>query len=157
MTIDLVKLQNTEVTLDNPITLDLTKYPNKSIKALNNLYIKGRIYYNSLENLCLDLTLTGDMILIDSITLDDISYPLNLKIEEEYEINPDFLQVYTINNQNTLDILKILWENIVLEVPIRITNTKNAKLSGDGWSLGYENKNNDVDPRLAKLKELLDD
>ena len=53
--------------------------------------------------------------------------------------------------------MKILWENIVLEVPMRFTLAKDAHLSGDGWSLGVDKKHEEqIDPRLAKLSELLD-
>ena len=40
---------------------------------------------------------------------------------------------------------------------MRFTLTEDAHLSGEGWSLG-ENKNedNNIDPRFAKLSELLD-
>jgi uncharacterized metal-binding protein YceD (DUF177 family) len=47
-----------------------------------------------------------------------------------------------------------------LEVPMRITNAdiSDIKTSGDGWELIDENKKEkEIDPRLAKLTELLDD
>ena len=52
--------------------------------------------------------------------------------------------------------MKILWENIVLEVPISYTKTKNVSLSGDGWQFTDEEKNEECDPRLAKLKQIFD-
>ena len=54
-----------------------------------------------------------------------------------------------------LDISEILWENIVLEIPISITNvdSKNLRMQGEGWEL-KNNKSNEIDPRLAKLTEL---
>lgn len=154
MNIDLAKLTK-PLTIDEDITIDLNEYSHHNIKALKNLHVSGTIGYNAIDNLALDLRLTGTMILEDSVTLEDINYPLDLKINEEYEINPEFLQVYTTNQQNILDILRILWENIVLEVPMRLTTTKDAKLSGEGWSLGGEDNIEEIDPRLAKLAELL--
>jgi len=65
------------------------------------------------------------------------------------------LQDYYKKEQNILDIMTILWENIVLEVPIRLTKTENMQLSGDGWSMGDNKIKDDIDPRLAKLTELL--
>ena len=54
--------------------------------------------------------------------------------------------------------MKFLWENIFLVVPMRFTLTKDAHLSGEGWSLGEnENENNNIDPRFAKLSKLLDE
>ncbi len=155
MNIDLVKLQTQKEYLDTDLNFDPHIYHNKEIIALNDMHVTGSINYDSLENLCLDLHLTGNMTLKDTVTLEGINYPIDIKIEEEYVLNPEFLQVYCEKEQNTLDIMKILWENIVLEVPMRLTHTQNAELKGEGWSLGGE-KIEEIDPRLEKLKELLD-
>ena len=37
--------------------------------------------------------------------------------------------------QNMLDIIELLWENIILEVPISLTKSPNLELKGDGWVL----------------------
>ncbi len=156
MEIDLSKL-NDIINIDKDVIIDMTKYQHSSIKALNNLHVLGYVKYNSSDNLEFNLNLTGNMILEDAVTLEDIDYPLNIKIEEEYEINDEFMQLYMKNNKNILDIIPILWENIVLEVPIRLTTSDNVKLSGDGWSLNADDNDfDDIDPRLAKLKEVLD-
>ena len=40
------------------------------------------------------------------------------------------------NFENTLDILDVLWQNIVLEVPLRFTNVNDySKFKGEGWKL----------------------
>lgn len=107
--------------------------------------------------LVVNLNITGVMVIPDSVTTEPVDFPFTSKIEEEFDINDkNFLEYYQ-KEQNILDIMKILWENIVLEVPMRFTTTKDAHLSGDGWSLGEDkNKDNNIDPRLAKLQELLD-
>jgi uncharacterized protein len=97
------------------------------------------------------------MTLIDSVTLEDINHPINIEIQEEYNINDQYFAEYYKKSQNILDIMAILWENIVLEVPMRATNSKDINLSGEGWSMGSDKINEDkIDPRLAKLAELLD-
>ncbi len=145
-----------KVYLDEDFTFDKNIYDNKDIVALNNLHVKGYVGYNTIDNLEIDLNVTGKMVLKDSVTLDNIDYPLDLKIKEEYEVNEEFLKEYTKTEQKTLDIMKILWENIVLEVPIRLTTVNDAHMFGDGWSLGEEPKNDEIDPRLAKLTNLWD-
>ena len=43
------------------------------------------------------------------------------------------------NIENTLDILSVLWENIVLEVPIRFSEVSDYyKYQGNGWHLVSE-------------------
>ena len=53
--------------------------------------------------------------------------------------------------------MDILWQNIVLEVPISFRKDPNQKISmsGEGWELVDEEKKV-VDPRLAPLLGLLD-
>ena len=70
------------------------------------------------------------MILSDKFTLDDIKYPFTCQIEEKIEKNEG-------NLTNTLDLSEVLWQNIVLEVPLGgFTEVKNLdEFKGDGWRL----------------------
>ena len=140
-----IELNNLEINdkfeYNQKIEFDKSIYHNKEIKDIKEAYLKGYIYYNSAEILEINLNVEGIMVLRDSITLEPIEY-----FKEYYE-----------KEQNILDIMAILWENIVLEVPMHLTNTKDAKLSGDGWSLGSNKNDEEIDPRLAKLTELLDE
>ena len=156
MDIDLNSLTTKPLNIDEDITFDKTIYYNKEIVDLKNMHVSGIIRVNSIEEIEIDLKLTGEMILKDSISLEEITKDLNIKIEEEYDLNDVNFQEYWKKEQNILDIMKILWENIVLEVPISYTKTKNVSLSGDGWQFTDEEKNEECDPRLAKLKQIFD-
>ena len=126
-------------------------------EKVKDIYVIGYLYYNSAEILEIKLNLSGVMKLVDSVTLDIIENPFNIEIDEEYSLNDQYFKEYYEKEQNILDIMAILWENIVLEVPISLTHTENMELSGDGWSMGCIEKNDDnIDPRLAKLAELLE-
>ena len=104
------------------------------------------------------LSLKGDISLwlSDARTLKEVSYPISLdfeeKITEESEICGRFLE----NSQNTLDILGILWENIVLEIPISYTESDELNIVGDGYQVNGNESEKSMDPRLAPLLELLD-
>ena len=51
-----------------------------------------------------------------------------------------------------LDIMELLWQNIVLEVPIRYTKSDADNLKGDNWEvLNAEEKQEEIDPRMQKL------
>lgn len=157
MELNLAELTNGAVTYDNDFTIDVDVYQNVGIIDLKKLHVTGDISLNSVSMLAVNLTITGIMVIPDSVTNEPVEYPFTSKIEEEYDINDENFLEYYQKEQNILDIMKILWENIVLEVPMRFTVTKDAHLSGDGWSLGEEeNKDDQIDPRLAKLAELLD-
>ena len=157
MELNLAELTNGSVTYDNDFVIDADTYKEVGILDLKNLHVTGDISLNSVSMLAVNLTVTGIMVIPDSVTTEPVDYPFTSKIEEEYDINDEFFLEYYQKEQNILDIMKILWENIVLEVPMRFTKTEDAHLSGDGWSLGEDkNKEDQIDPRLAKLSELLD-
>ena len=157
MELNLAELTNGSVTYDNDFVINADTYKEVGILDLKNLHVTGDISLNSVSMLAVNLIITGIMVIPDSVTNEPVEYPFTSKIEEEYDINDENFLEYYQKEQNILDIMKILWENIVLEVPMRFTVTKDAHLSGDGWSLGEDkNKDDQIDPRLAKLAELLD-
>ena len=157
MELNLAELTNKSVTYDNDFVINADTYKEVGIIDLKNLHVTGDISLNSVSMLAVNLTVTGIMVIPDSVTTEPVDYPFTSKIEEEYDINDENFLEYYQKEQNILDIMKILWENIVLEVPMRFTTTEDAHLSGDGWSLGEDkNKDDQIDPRLAKLSELLD-
>ena len=157
MELNLAMLSNGEVQeYDEDFSIDSSYYQSVGILDLKDLHVKGSVSINSLSMLDVNLTVTGIMILPDSVTTLPVDYPFTSKIEEEFDINDENFLEYYQKTQNILDIMKILWENIVLEVPMRFTLAKDAHLSGDGWSLGEDKNKDNIDPRFAKLAELLD-
>ena len=158
MELNLAQLSNGEVVEYNQdFSIDSNLYQSVGILDLKDLHVEGNIYLNSASMIVIHLTITGIMVIPDSVTTEPIDYPFTSKIDEEFDINDENFLEYYQKTQNILDIMKILWENIVLEVPMRFTLAKDAHLSGDGWSLGEDkNKDDQIDPRLAKLAELLD-
>ena len=100
----------------------------------------------------LNITIKGKMILPCSLTLEPVDYPFNIKIEENLT---EFIE-NSKKTKKTIDILPIIWENILMEIPMKVVspNAKNMKTKGEGWELitdSEEKANNS----LAKLKDLL--
>ena len=124
---------------------------------LKDSFVKGRIYQNNIDEIILECEFLGTMIINDSITLKEIPYNFKIDINENLkDIEENYINCYEIS-KNTLDLKTILWQNIVLEVPISYTEEKDAKLSGNGWELlNEEKKTGEIDPRLKKLEELLE-
>ena len=114
-----------------------------SIKKINKTHFDGKIYFDVSGSLKLEGLLTCDLVLFDSVDLSDYNYEIKTNIAEILD-----------NEQKTLDINEILWENIVLEVPIRTTKCKSLEQSGERWKLKGEDSENEIDPRLEKLQEL---
>ena len=157
MVINLNKLNiSGNIDIEEKFTLDKECYKNTSILELKPVNVKGHIFYNVSDEIELDIDVDGVMILADSITLDPIDYPYSIHINEIISSENEEIKDYYQNSKNTLDIMPILWQNIVLEVPISITKEKDAHLSGEGWELNNEEEDK-IDPRLAELSKLLDE
>lgn len=135
MKIDLFKLNNfNSVSIDENISIPEEYDLNKAgIRKIENLHVSGTISIDYEDEIVADLTVTGDFILPCAVSLEDVLYPINVKIEENMGKFEDFYN----KNKNTLDILPFIWENIVSEVPIRVVKDeyKNFKQSGNGWEV----------------------
>lgn len=135
MKIDLFKLNNfNSVSVDENISIPEEYDLNKAgIRKIENLHVSGTISIDFADEIVADLTVTGDFILPCAVSLEDVLYPINVKIEENMGKFEDFYN----KNKNTLDILPFIWENIVSEVPIRVVKDeyKNFKQSGNGWEV----------------------
>lgn len=142
MNINLSKITNNGLSINEFIVLNKEFYQNTEIIEIKDLHIEGLIKYDYENNLDLDLMCKGVFLLSDALTLEPINYPFTLKIEEKIEdIEEEYGNFYE-KSKNSLDISEILWENIVLEVPISITNHKSEDLhlKGEGWELVSEKK-----------------
>lgn len=136
MEIDLSLLHSNtveEINIDNTYNLDSSCYKDSDIKSLSDIKVKGIIVRKESEDNELadymSCIISGEMIIPDSISLEDVVYPFTI----EYD---DYIFENSLKNENTLDILGFLWENIVLEVPLQFTKVRDlSKFHGDGWKL----------------------
>ncbi len=134
MEVNLNNLYNKGVmNLDNDITFD--NIDSSLIRDLKNVHIKGYLKYTITEEIEIALDVKGIMVIPDAITLDDLEHPFAFNISEIFAENDENYANFFKNNKNTLDINEILWENIVLEVPISLTKNQGVSLQGDGWQL----------------------
>lgn len=137
---------NEQVIIDNEIL------KTSSIRRLDNTMFKGRIFKDYEDNLVLEGNITGTMVLPDDITLKDVNYEFKSEIFEYIE------EVFTID-KNSIDILDYLWQNILVEVPLKVRSDKddNITLKGDGWRLITEEElNNRSNRPFSDLSKLLD-
>lgn len=155
MNVDITRLKNEleEYTLiDLEYQFSKEELENTEIIELNQVHIYGNIT-KSLDNFHLDVNVKGEMILPCAISLKPVKYPFNIKIDEDFEEN---IQESLKNTTNTIDIFPIIWENIVMEIPIRVVSSdlSDVKVEGEGWKLITE-KEEKTNPELEKLKDLL--
>ena len=147
MQIDLKELYSKEIlTIAGIVNISKEYYLNTDIVDLKDITINGKVYLETDKEIRLEGLVEGIMVLNDAYTLELVDYPFNFEMEENLKIAK--------NDENILDITEILWQNIVLEVPISFSKSEKLSLKGDGWELNSE-ENKKIDSRLAKLTELL--
>lgn len=132
-----------EVLIDNDFEFIASELNAVGIKAIDKAHFTGKVYFNSVDEIVCSGNLVATLILPDAVDLSDYFYDIDIEIEEIIE-----------NFENTLDINEVLWENIVLEVPMRVSQSDLGNISGNGWKVKTEEDNDQIDPRLAKLQEL---
>lgn len=156
--IDLSKVNSeNSIEIDTILSFDDEYISNTPIKRLDNVSVKGRIYYSITEEIVIDVVVKGSMLLLDAVTLEEVNYPFTIHIDEVINENNENFQEYSLNLSNSLDIMSFLWQNIVLEVPIRVKKDENKKISlkGEGWELIDENTKK-IDPSMSPFAALLD-
>lgn len=121
-----------EIKLDGVYSIPSEYYKDTDVKKIDNVSVKGTISRETDDIDFVDCDINGVMILQDAVSLEDVDYPFSIHLEGN-------LEDFTTNFENTLDISEFLWENIVLEIPLRFTKVEDlSKFHGDGWKLVSE-------------------
>ena len=159
MNIDITRLKSgidSQVEIDMLYSFDKEMLKKTDIISLDNISVKGYITSNSIDDYDLDVNVDGIMVLPSSLTLEPTDYKFSIKIEGNIDELLKEINETLKKNQNTIDILPIIWENILMEIPIRVVGDKNQNLQmeGYGWKLITEEEKK-LNPELQKLKDLL--
>lgn len=157
MNIDLTSLltiKDNLINIDMPLEIEEEKLKNTNIRHIKNTSFVGNISKND-EMYTLSGSIQGTMVLSDDMTLEDVDYDFDIKIDEKFmEFSDDLENNLKIIN-NSLDIFPFLWQNILLEVPSKVRKTgQNPKLSGDNWKVITEDELETINKSLSSLKEL---
>ncbi|MBP3635194.1 MAG: DUF177 domain-containing protein [Bacilli bacterium] len=165
MIINLTKLItkiSDNIDIDEELELDKSYLENTDIRDISKIKIKGNIvpFENQFElNLNIKCTLT----LVCSISLENVKYDINITINEVIGESDDSVDIEENNKiiNNTIDLIPIIWQNIILEVPLKVISpsVKLENIEGNGWRFitDEEVMEKDIDPRLEKFKEFLDE
>ena len=131
MKIDLRKLYGLgKININENVVIGEDLYSKMGVRSMSEVLVSGNVFINYEENIELDLNVSGTFIMPCAITLEDVEVPFQTKIEEEISGN-------NLNNDFFLDLLDILWENIVLEIPLKVVKegVELKNLEGQGWKV----------------------
>lgn len=139
MKVDLTRLINSftdKVEIDEIISFDNNFIQTTDIRKLDDIRINGMIGKSECDIYNLHLSVSGKMILPCALSLNDVIYPFTIEISEilsDMEEAENYLKI----NGNYIDILPIIWQYIILEIPSRVISEDcyQATVVGDGWKL----------------------
>ena len=138
--LDLTKLQNrsvNEINYSDTITIDKSMYENTDIRNLSDVKVNAHIKRVTDSSYNMSLIIDGVMTLPCSVTLKDVLYPFHIETEVKISNDDENLEEYVKIIQNSIDILPIIWQNIALEIPLKVVSddVSDTPTSGDGWKL----------------------
>ena len=145
------------IEFDETITFPKEKLQEADLLDLKDVRISGMIQRNPLDTFDIKIDVTGTMVLACAITLKPVEHHFELSLEEDLE---ELLNEIDENHEplgNKLDILPIVWSNILMEVPMRVVcpDAKLEDVSGEGWKVIDDVEDDIINPALEKLKDLL--
>ena len=137
MNISLIPL-NTKGRVDLDFNADFSKYKSADIVRTEDIRVSGFIIDNGTDEYEISLHIEGTAVVRSARNLSEVEVPLDIKIDEFIE---NLVSIYK-NSSNSLDILPIIWENILLEIPIRSLNAGDefASTRGEGWEVSEEDE-----------------
>ena len=157
MEFDLNKITEQGILIDSTISFGEEYLQVSEIKKLDNIQVSGRIYYSLTKEVIFAGNVKGNMTLVDGYSGDLIDYPFNIDLDEILVDLSEEDEKKGKKPQNSLDLKEVLWENIVLEVPIVVSKDNEVKTKkGEFWEVRDENSKKD-DPRLECFRTLLDE
>ena len=158
MNIDLLRLKNNVdkvIEINEDISFDGFDFSGTDLIDLKDVHVSGNLTKDSMDDICLYLSVSGVMVLPCAITLEEVSHNFSFVVDDKLE---NILEELKNDKkiENTIDILPIIWENILMEIPMRVVspNAKLDNLKGDGWRFVTDEVKS-VNPELEKLKDLL--
>lgn len=159
MNIDITKLNSgidSQIVINQVYSFNKDMLDGTNILSLDNIKIQGFITSNNVDNYDIDLNVSGIMVLPCSLSLEPVDYEFETKIIGNINDLLEEMHETLKKNQNTIDILPIIWENILMEIPMRVVSDKTSdlKLEGEGWKLITEEEQK-LNPELQKLNDLL--
>lgn len=124
---------NTKKRVDFNGSPDLSKYFDDKIRGTKDLLVEGTIIDNDTSEYEINLHIKGTLILASSVNNKDVYQDIDVEYSDFIE---NLVENYK-NGSNSLDILPIIWENILLEVPIRVANEDDDfdVDHGNGWEI----------------------
>lgn len=158
---ELLQAPNVTIDFDDNLSFEPAVFAKMhQIRGLQDVTVSGNIHYDTeSERVFADLEISGVMIVPCSISLDDVEYEFHTKSLEVFSFDKTNDEDVHEVKGDVVELLPVIFQLILMEVPLKVVKEGLKQYpKGDGWEVVKEedyvkSKQNDIDPRLAKLKE----
>ena len=133
------------------------------VKSIPEVHVTGTLQFDHRSLVFSDLDLDGVMIVLDSITMEDLEVAFDTKSQETYSFDPikENDEDIIVVKKDTVDINPEIFQAIIYEAPMSITRLPRDQYpKGDGWQLlpDQDKEEPKIDSRWEKLNDFkLDD
>lgn len=171
--IQLQKFRENGMEIDETVNVaQELKLRDPEIRDVTPVHVTGRADINS-QKVTFQLRLTGSFTLPCSRTLADVQYPFDIRTMETFLLKPSEYDLSGTEELHELqgdvvDLLPIVFELLLLEVPMQVfcedAKEQEGLSQGKGWEVKTEDQlmqeqkqeKQKIDPRLAGLAQLLE-
>ena len=116
-TYELIKLVNVNNEINE--TIDLSSYIKETdIEKISPVKVTGDFEVYDSEEFVFYLNIKCTLTMLCAITMKEVEYPMDIEVEETFSVNKS--EDYIIIDGITIDLLPIIWSNIILEKPMRV-------------------------------------
>ncbi len=144
---------------------EIVQFDDKAFDKVSGLHQVKDVRVHGVGNLNsdnlfeVDVEIEGTMVCPCSITNELVEVPFETNSHEIFSFAPsDDVEIHVVKNE-IVELIPIVFQLITLEVPLRVV--KDGEINypqGDGWRVlsekeFEESRKDQIDPRLAKLKE----
>jgi uncharacterized protein len=147
---ELIKLERWNNNIDE--TVDITPFlSGTDIIRASKIKVTGSFEIFDQEEFVFDLHIQGKLVLPCARTLVEVEYPIDLKIEEVFTTFQDEETNYI--EGITIDLLPVIWSNILLDKPMRIVSPDAEDLDMVRLQTVLEKQNASVSPKNQNKQE----
>lgn len=114
---ELVKLYHNDNTIDETIDFG-NDFEHTDIIKMSLVHVTGDFEVYNNNEFIFYLNLKCTMTLPCALTLEEVDYPIDLDVEEVFSLEKS--QDSNLIDGITVDLLPIIWSNIILEKPMRV-------------------------------------
>lgn len=160
MEIDITRLNSgidKYIIIEEKVSFESDRAKGIDLLDLKNTIVKGKLFKNSMQDIELEIEIEGIMILPCAISLKPTDYEFKIELNKNIDVLASEIDEIIKKTKNSIDILPIIWENILVEIPTRVINDDLSDVvsEGDGWKIITEQEKTYINPELEKLRNLL--